>query len=80
MTTLTNKEIIKSFFVALKGALEDGSNWNGTGFTVYRYDNMRDYRTEPERPFIFLGSRGTDLATLHHNEREHKKDKRRVRR
>lgn len=58
MTTLTNKEIIKSFFVALKGALEDGSNWNGTGFTVYRYDNMRDYRTEPERPFIFLGSRG----------------------
>lgn len=59
MTTLTNKEIIKSFFTALKDALEDGSNWpSGNGFAVYRYDNMRDYRTEPVRPFVFLGSRG----------------------
>lgn len=59
MTTLTNKEIIKSFFSALKDTLEDGSNWpSGNGFTVYRYDNMRDYRVEPPRPFVFLGSRG----------------------
>lgn len=59
MTTLTKQEIIKSFFVALKNAFEDGSNWpSGNSFTVYRYDNMRDYRTEPPRPFVFLGSRG----------------------
>lgn len=59
MTTLTKREIIKSFFDALKEALENGENWpSGNGFTVYRYDNMRDYRVEPPRPFIFLGSRG----------------------
>lgn len=58
MTTLTNEEIIKSFFDALKGAFEDGSNWpSGNSFTVYRYDNMRDYRTEPPRPFVFIGTR-----------------------
>lgn len=59
MTTLTKQEIVKSFFTALKEAFEDSSNWlSGNGFTVYRYDNMRDYRTEPPRPFVFLGSRG----------------------
>ena len=59
MTTLTDQEIIQSFYDALKGVLEDGSNWpSGNGFTVYAYDNMRDYRIEPPRPFLFLGSRG----------------------
>jgi hypothetical protein len=59
MTILTKKEIIKSFFAALKDAFENGDNWpSGNGFTVYRYDNMRDYRIEPLRPFVFLGSRG----------------------
>lgn len=59
MTTLTDQEIIQSFYDALKGVLEDGSNWaSGNSFTVYRYDNMRAHRTEPPRPFLFLGSRG----------------------
>ena len=59
MTTLTDQEVIQSFYDAIKGVLEDGSNWpSGNGFTVYAYDNMRAHRTEPPRPFLFLGSRG----------------------
>lgn len=58
MTTLTEQEVIKSFFDALKDALESGENWpSGTGFAVYRYENMRDYTAAPPRPFIFLGTR-----------------------